>query len=210
MNTTTRHDNDKRVVRTKKAIKAALFKIMETKDISAITISELTAEANVNRRTFYTHYRNITDILNEIESDLVAALRELADNFDTSDYEKSTYELFLGLDRLITVDFQFYFHLVRVDMRGILVSRLKTVIKKAADAVLEQFADSGSADSAVLSAFLAGGFFNAYLDYIYNPNRSQELSGRSSLEHSARLAASAVAFCIKNARTICHNAENAQ
>lgn len=203
MNTSTRHDNDKRVVRTKKAIKAALFKIMESKDISAITISELTAEANVNRRTFYTHYRNIADILSEIESDLVAALRELADKFDTSDYEKSTYELFLGLDRLITVDFQFYFHLVRVDMRGILVSRLKTVIKKAADAVLEQFSDGASADSAVLSAFLAGGFFNAYLDYTYNPERT-------TLEHSARLAASAVAFCIKNARTICQNADAAQ
>lgn len=203
MNTSTRHDNDKRVVRTKKAIKAALFKIMESKDISAITISELTAEANVNRRTFYTHYRNITDILSEIESDLVAALRELADKFDTSDYEKSTYELFLGLDRLITVDFQFYFHLVRVDMRGILVSRLKTVIKRAADAVLEQFSDGTSADSAVLSAFLAGGFFNAYLDYTYNPERT-------TLEHSARLAASAVAFCIKNARTICQNADSAQ
>ncbi len=203
MNTSTRHDNDKRVVRTKKAIKAALFKIMESKDISAITISELTAEANVNRRTFYTHYRNITDILSEIESDLVAALKELADKFDTSDYEKSTYELFLGLDRLITVDFEFYFHLVRVDMRGILVSRLKTVIKKAADAVLEQFSNGASADSAVLSAFLAGGFFNAYLDYTYNPERTM-------LEHSARLAASAVAFCIKNARTICQNAVSAQ
>ena len=201
MNTSIRHENDKRVIRTKKAIKAALFRIMETKDISAITISELTAEANVNRRTFYTHYRNITDILNEIESDLVAALKQLADRFDTSDYEKSTYELFLGLDRLITVDFQFYFHLVRVDMRGILVSRLKTVIKRAADAVLDRITEERSVDSAVLSAFLAGGFINAYIDHTYNRESI-------SLEHSARLAASAVAFCIKNARTICTHAES--
>ena len=104
--TTTRHDSDKRVIRTKKAIKAALFRIMEDKDISSITISELTQKANVNRRTFYTHYRNITDILNEIEGDLVAALNELVKKFDANDFEASTYNLFLGLNELITVEFK--------------------------------------------------------------------------------------------------------
>ena len=68
---------DRRVIRTKKAIRSALFKLMESKDISSITISELTALANVNRRTFYTHYSNITDILDETEAEIVEALQQL-------------------------------------------------------------------------------------------------------------------------------------
>lgn len=200
MNTSARHDNDKRVVRTKKAIKSALFTIMETKDISAITISELTAAANVNRRTFYTHYKCITDILSEVESDLVAALRELAERFDKTDYEKSTYELFIGLDKLISVDFEYYFHLVKVDMRGLLMSRLKNVIKTSADAALSQIPSGVTAESSVISAFIVGGFFNAYLDCHYNTERT------GSLEEYARLVSSAVAFCIKNADAIRKNA----
>ena len=86
MTSSARHETDKRVVRTKKAIRSALFRIMENKDIADITISELTAEANVNRRTFYTHYRNITDILTEVETDFVTALKQLADNFDPQNY----------------------------------------------------------------------------------------------------------------------------
>ena len=86
---TSRHDSDKRVIRTKKAIKAALFRIMEEKDISSISISELTQEANVNRRTFYTHYRNITDILDEIEGNLVQSLGKLVKGIDLKACRKS-------------------------------------------------------------------------------------------------------------------------
>ena len=87
MNTSPRHNSDKRVIRTKKAIRNALFKMMETKELSHISISELTAGANVNRRTFYTHYSDITEILDEIE----AALDEVnVDKF--ADYIKKYSE----------------------------------------------------------------------------------------------------------------------
>ena len=84
MAVTTRNNTDKRVIRTKKAIRTALFKIMENKDIASITISELTTLANVNRRTFYTHYSNITDILDETESEIVESLSEVIERFDTA------------------------------------------------------------------------------------------------------------------------------
>lgn len=166
----TRHDSDKRVIRTKKAIKAALFKIMEDKDISAITISELSRLACVNRRTFYMHYRNITDILDEIESDLVESLSRLVKRFDMDDIKKSTYDLFIELNNLITVEFDFYFHLVRVDMRGMLVSRLKSVIKASTDQLLEHVSSGNSASSKMVSSFIVGGFFNTYLEWHDHPN----------------------------------------
>lgn len=198
MDNTARHNNDKRVVRTKKAIKAALFEIMATKDINAITVSELTAAANVNRRTFYTHYKSLTDILSEIEGELVAALKELVERFDKNDCEKSTYELFLGLDKLITVDFKYYFNFVKVDMRGLLMSRLKNVIKASADSALSLTQSPKETESAVLSAFIVGGFFNAYLDCHNNAERS--------LEDTAKIVSSTVSLCIRNAEEIRKNA----
>lgn len=190
-----RHDSDKRVIRTKKSIKNALFKIMESKDISSITISELTNEANVNRRTFYTHYRNITDILDEVEGELVTALKALGDKYDPNDFEKSTYNLFIGLDKLISEDFDYYFHLVRVDMRGMLMSRLKTVIKSTAEDILSHITKTKGSNAASVAAFIAGGFFNLYIEWHYNNNGM-------TLEEAARVASRMVGICIKNAEPV--------
>ena len=190
--TTARHDSDRRVIRTKKAIKAALFKILETKDLSAVTITELTQKANINRRTFYTHYRNITDILNDIEEDLISALTKLLQSFDVKDYKASTYDLFMGLNELITVEFDFYFHLVRVDMRGSLMSRLKNVIKHTTDRVLAKICPGVGTDVEIISSFIVGGFFNTYLDW---HNHEDQVP----IEHAAELASCMVAFCVDQA-----------
>ncbi|MDE6733308.1 MAG: TetR/AcrR family transcriptional regulator [Oscillospiraceae bacterium] len=187
-----RHDFDKRVIRTKKAIKAALFRIMEEKDISSISISELTREANVNRRTFYTHYHSITDILEEIEGDLVEALGRLVEGIDRKTPRQSAYDLFIGLDSLITVEFSYYFQLVRVDMRSMLMSRLKNVIKGMTDTLLEQLCKRHGANAAVISPFVVGGFFNMYLEWHNHPDGL-------SIEQAAELAGRLVELCITNA-----------
>lgn len=186
-----RHDSDKRVIRTKKAIKAALFKIMEEKDISSVSISELTKEANVNRRTFYTHYRNITDILDEIEGDLVEALGRLVQKIDLKASRQSAYELFMGLDSLITVEFDYYFQLVRVDMRGMLMSRLKNVIKGMTDTMLEALCKKHGENAAMISTFIVGGFFNMYLEWHNRPDNR-------TIEQAAELAGRMVELCIEN------------
>lgn len=186
-----RHDFDKRVIRTKKAIKAALFRIMEEKDISSISISELTREANVNRRTFYTHYHSITDILEEIEGDLVEALGRLVEGIDRKTPRQSAYDLFIGLDSLITVEFSYYFQLVRVDMRSMLMSRLKNVIKGLTDTLLEQLCKRHGANAAVISPFIVGGFFNMYLEWHNHPDGL-------SIEQAAELAGRLVELCIAN------------
>lgn len=187
-----RHDFDKRVIRTKKAIKAALFRIMEEKDISSISISELTREANVNRRTFYTHYHSITDILEEIEGDLVEALGRLVEGIDRKTPHQSAYDLFIGLNSLITVEFSYYFQLVRVDMRSMLMSRLKNVIKGMTDTLLEQLCKRHGANSAVISPFVVGGFFNMYLEWHNHPDGL-------TIEQAAELAGRLVELCITNA-----------
>ena len=186
-----RHDSDKRVIRTKKAIKEALFRIMEEKDISSISISELTQEANINRRTFYTHYRNITDILEEIEGDLVEALGMLVQGIDMKAPRKSVSDLFIGLNSLITVEFDYYFHLVRMDMRGMLMSRLKNVIRGMTDTILNHLCKKHGENASIISAFIVGGFFNMYLEWYNHPNGY-------SLEQAADLSGRMVELCVEN------------
>ena len=67
---------DSRPLKTKKSIKQALLILLKEKDISCITISELAIAAGVSRKTFYLHYRDISEILDEIKYDLLDLFNE--------------------------------------------------------------------------------------------------------------------------------------
>ena len=69
--------SDRRVKKTKKAIQNALLTLMDRKNISDITIIELTREADVNRKTFYNHYSDIYQVMDEIEDNIVDNLNGL-------------------------------------------------------------------------------------------------------------------------------------
>lgn len=173
MDISVRHESDKRVIRTKRSIKTALFDIMKTKDYSSITVSELTSAANVNRRTFYTHYKSIDDIFDEIEYELVSALMKLIAEMDRSNYQKGIYKLFLDFHTLISVDFSYYFSVIRIDMRGILISRLKSSLQSAYDSH-ECSGNTNSTDAKMAFAFIAGGFLNSYIEW-YSSGRKQPI-----------------------------------
>ena len=54
---------DRRVLRTRKLLWEALIALIEEKDYSDITIQDIADRANVNRVTFYLHYRDKQDLL---------------------------------------------------------------------------------------------------------------------------------------------------
>jgi AcrR family transcriptional regulator len=70
---------DRRVKRTKQALREALFSIMSEKDFKSISITEIVERAGYNRSTFYAHYSSKEDLLNEIieekSSNLMDAIR---------------------------------------------------------------------------------------------------------------------------------------
>jgi len=62
------------VRKTKAQIRATLTRLLMEKDLKDITVSELTAMADINRGTFYQHYRDIYDLFEKTE-------REILDDF---------------------------------------------------------------------------------------------------------------------------------
>ena len=57
---------DKRSQRTREALKKTLAQMMIKQNINDITIKNLVVLANINRSTFYLHYTDIFDLLQEI------------------------------------------------------------------------------------------------------------------------------------------------
>lgn len=61
---------DRRVRKTKAQLRAGLAKLMQTKSINEITVKELVDEVDINRSTFYLHYTDIYNLLDNIEEEL--------------------------------------------------------------------------------------------------------------------------------------------
>ncbi|MCQ6279501.1 TetR/AcrR family transcriptional regulator [Bacillus sp. EB600] len=61
---------DKRVTRTKKSFKHALLSLLRRKHFDEITITDIVKEADYNRGTFYIHYEQKEDLLQEIIDDI--------------------------------------------------------------------------------------------------------------------------------------------
>lgn len=62
---------DLRIQRTKAAIKNAFLELRGRKSIEKITITELSAHANINKATFYLHYSDIYELSDEIEDEMI-------------------------------------------------------------------------------------------------------------------------------------------
>ena len=48
---------------TKKAMASSLKKLLETKTLSKITVSDITDDCEINRHTFYYHFQDIYDLV---------------------------------------------------------------------------------------------------------------------------------------------------
>lgn len=68
---------DLRVIKTKRAIREALLKLVKEKDFAKVSVRDLCAYAEINRGTFYLHYQDKYDLLERIELELLDTLREL-------------------------------------------------------------------------------------------------------------------------------------
>ena len=69
---------DRRTRRTRLALRDALAEeIAATGDLSRVTVTAVTSRAGVTRRTFYSHYKDIPDLVNCIEKETVTELRPL-------------------------------------------------------------------------------------------------------------------------------------
>jgi AcrR family transcriptional regulator len=71
------NDNDSRVRRTKKLIRQGLTELAKEKSITKITVKELTDLIEINRGTFYLHYKDIFDLVECLEAELYQEFEEI-------------------------------------------------------------------------------------------------------------------------------------
>ena len=56
---------DRRITKTKKAILCAYLSLLQTKGADSISVSDITKKADINRATFYAHYKDKFELLEQ-------------------------------------------------------------------------------------------------------------------------------------------------
>lgn len=82
MNQKPEKPQDRRIRKTTAALKSSLAKLMQTKKVRDISVKELTDMADINRGTFYLHYRDVFDLLEQSEEELLTEFREVLNRYN--------------------------------------------------------------------------------------------------------------------------------
>lgn len=90
---------NRRVVYTKQAIKESILLLLKEKEIHQITVTDICKSADVNRGTFYTHYKDPYDLLQTMEDELFHKIVKYIDETPVNEYSDS---LLLNVLKLIS------------------------------------------------------------------------------------------------------------
>lgn len=81
---------DRRIIRTKQVIRDALVTLIEEKGFDALTVKDITQRANINRGTFYLHYRDKFELLEQTVTGLAEECKNIllqANALNLNDYQ---------------------------------------------------------------------------------------------------------------------------
>lgn len=79
---------DRRVLRSRRALREAFVALVLEQGYSAVTVEALTARADTSKATFYAHFHDMEDLLRAVVGDLVAELVTEAEAAVTTSLDK--------------------------------------------------------------------------------------------------------------------------
>lgn len=94
---------DRRIRKTTGALKHSLTQLMKEKKLRDISVKELTELADVNRGTFYLHYRDVFDLLEQSEDELICLIRDAIARYSKDDapiFNENLIPLFQDIYRI--------------------------------------------------------------------------------------------------------------
>ena len=156
---------DKRVEKTKKAIKESLMELILLYDYNKITVKMITDKANIGIKTFYLHYGCINDVLTDYKNELSEQLgKSISKNFRNS--EKDIHNIFIDLTNLIKSDLTFYKRIAKNDTYSFMRSLFEQMLEDTINNIYHKLYHTGSTNVSYYSSFYSAGIMRLYFDYL--------------------------------------------
>jgi AcrR family transcriptional regulator len=162
---------DRRVLRTKKAIRNAFLSLLADKDLDKITVKEIADVANVDRKTVYNYYNGVYEILDELESELAQDFEKAIENFDF--VARDVQDIFVELSRLLSRRLDIYALLMKIN-NSRLVAKFVVYLKGKIEQVIGRVNVYSAEKIEIAAEYVTSGMYSAYKHW-FNSDRKQPL-----------------------------------
>lgn len=152
---------DLRIVKTRQTIRNALISLMSEKELQDITISELSARAQINRKTFYRHYRAISDVVTEFEDELLSDFSDILKSSKTSIFDIGA--VLKEISALISGNQDYFQKLLKLNPELFSGGRVKAMLRRSLEIALRDICKISDEQTLhALSEFTISGFLALY------------------------------------------------
>lgn len=165
---------DRRVRRTKRMLRQALVELIQEKEFQKITVTDVVKHADINRGTFYVYYRDVYDLLEKVENEMIEEFRLIHVESLPSPKNKYSHQLVPDLHPLLEQAVGFL-EKNRMMVCALLRTSTSDGFKDKMMRVIENFRLSVIHDSQekeiFLTQFLAAGAVGVMSKWIMEENR---------------------------------------
>lgn len=189
---------DLRVIKTRRLIKNALIELMAEKEVAAITITELSAKAMINRKTFYRHYETVGEVVTELENEILSEFAETLRNANKSCLDVGG--VVADISALIVRRRDYFAKMTKLNPDLFSKGRIKAMLRRAVEVSLRSYGGITDRETlAAVSQFAVSGVLALYaewfdngchgsLDFVTDVCRRMLTSGLSAYVEADKLA----------------------
>ena len=157
---------DKRVIKTQANIKTAFMKLASDLPVNKISVSDLTAQALINRSTFYLHYNDVWAVAEDIKRDITESISSCIDEFHIADIYGSTYKMFSSLTAKLEDNPTLKRYIIYSKNSAYLTERLKNILaEKTVSAIHAKFPSIQTNKIIYQLSFAASGIIDSYIKW---------------------------------------------
>ncbi|WP_312280986.1 TetR/AcrR family transcriptional regulator [Oscillibacter sp.] len=159
---------DRRIVKTKAAIREAFFSIMKENSSAKITVTEIANRANIDRKTFYLHYDSPEALMDEFYKGLIHDFLLILEKSDFFDRSFDVLALFQSLNVLVQRDIELYRHIANMPSYAFFWEEIKNIIKSVAIETMSDGVDMPKDELELYAEFYVAGIIASYLIWLRN------------------------------------------
>ena len=130
MDTKANRKESRSVLRTQNLLKNGLTDLMKQKTLQKITVKELTDYVNLNRGTFYLHYKDIFDLMDQIENAMLQDFVTINQTHKVLDMNGHPYPLLRDLFTFLKENAEFTRILIIDNRDQNFVDKIKDILKQ--------------------------------------------------------------------------------
>ena len=152
---------DLRVIKTRQNIRNSLGSLLSEKELSELTITALCQRAQINRKTFYRHYRSISDVITEFENELLEGFADVLRSSNTSLLDIGS--VLRDISELISSNQEYFQRLLKLNPELFSGGRVKAMLRRAVEISLRDVCRVSDEQTLhALSEFTVSGVLSLY------------------------------------------------